>query len=78
MTGTLVRAGHRIAAALRGGPPLAWAPSLFLWASLTAGALTGAWCFSRIGLTGLWIPAVLVLILAWAAPLTELPSDNAR
>jgi uncharacterized membrane protein YoaK (UPF0700 family) len=78
MTGTLVRAGQRIAAALQGGPPLAWTSSIALWASLTGGALIGAWSYGRVGLTGLWGPALLALILAGAAPLLGSGHDRSR
>ena len=42
MTGTLVRAGQRIAGALRGERPSDWQPYLLLWASLVTGAIAGA------------------------------------
>jgi uncharacterized membrane protein YoaK (UPF0700 family) len=71
MTGALVRVGHRIAAALRGGPPLAWTSSLFLWVSLCCGALCGALAFGWVGLGGLWIPGIVVLVLAWSVPPTR-------
>jgi len=42
MTGTLVRAGQRIAGALRGEGPSDWLPYFFLWVSLVCGAVLGA------------------------------------
>jgi uncharacterized membrane protein YoaK (UPF0700 family) len=42
MTGTLVRAGQRIAGALRREEPSDWIPYVLLWASLVAGAVAGA------------------------------------
>lgn len=42
MTGTLVRAGQRLAGALRGEEPSDWHSYLLLWASLFSGAVTGA------------------------------------
>ncbi|MBM6594195.1 YoaK family protein [Microvirga pudoricolor] len=78
MTGTLVRAGQRIAAALRGGPPLAWTSSITLWASLTAGALVGAWSYAQVGMTGLWVPAGLAFMLAGVAPLLGPGRDSDR
>ena len=42
MTGTLVRAGQRIAGALRREEPSDWLPYLLLWASLVGGAVAGA------------------------------------
>ncbi len=71
MTGALVRVGHRIAAALRGGPPLAWTSSLLLWVSLCCGALCGGLAFAWVGLGGLWIPGIVVLALAWLVPPTR-------
>jgi len=68
MTGALVRVGQRIAASLRGGPPLAWVSSLLLWGSLCCGAFCGALSFAWVGLGGLSIPAIIVLALAWALP----------
>lgn len=64
MTGTLVKAGQRIAAALRGGDRWSWGPYLMLWASLVAGAGAGAAIYPRLGLGGLWIAA------AWATACT--------
>jgi uncharacterized membrane protein YoaK (UPF0700 family) len=54
MTGALVRMGHRIASALRGGPRWEFLPFLMLWLSLTAGAVTGALVFGVIGGAALW------------------------
>lgn len=68
MTGALVRMGHRIAAALKGGPRWDFAPFLMLWLSLTAGAATGAAVFGHIGGAGLWAAVVVaVLLTGWLA-----------
>lgn len=61
MTGALVRMGHRIASALRGGPRWDFLPFLMLWLSLTGGAVAGAFAFAMIGGVSLW-PAVLVAV----------------
>ena len=57
MTGALVRMGQRIAAALRGGPVWDFAPFLFLWISLTGGAVAGAVTYGLIAGASLWIAA---------------------
>lgn len=65
MTGTLVRAGHAMAAALRGeGEPWAFRPYLVLWAGLTGGAVLGAAAYGGLGLTALWPAAAVALILS--------------
>ncbi|MHB8285104.1 MAG: YoaK family protein, partial [Caulobacteraceae bacterium] len=63
MTGTLAKAGQRMANALMGGPPLAWLPYLLLWVGLSAGALLGALAFAWVGLNGLWIAAGVAAVL---------------
>jgi len=67
MTGTLVKAGQRIAAALAGEDRWGWLPYLLLWASLVTGATLGAVSYPLIGLGGLWIAAGAVALLAWVA-----------
>lgn len=57
MTGTLAKAGQRMASAILGGKPLEWVPYMLLWVGLVAGALLGALAFAWIGLNGLWIAA---------------------
>jgi uncharacterized membrane protein YoaK (UPF0700 family) len=67
MTGSLVRVGQRIAAAMFGGPPFGWLPYLMLWASLVFGAALGAALHMRLGLSALWIASLCALALAvWA------------
>lgn len=66
MTGTLVKTGHALAAALRGGDPWAFRPYLALWGGLTAGALIGALTYGRLHLNALWPAAALALTLAAA------------
>lgn len=64
MTGTLVKAGHRIAAALTGGEPWAWVPFLALWVGLTLGGALGAMAYLRVGVLALWVAAGVVAALA--------------
>ena len=67
MTGTLVKLGQKITAALLGGDRLGWTPYLFLWMGLASGGLAGALTFSRLGVGGLWIAAGVAGVLAVAA-----------
>jgi uncharacterized membrane protein YoaK (UPF0700 family) len=64
MTGTLVKVGQRLAGALMGDPPLAWAPYLGLWLGLAAGGFTGALIYPWMGLAGLWFAAIAAAGLA--------------
>jgi uncharacterized membrane protein YoaK (UPF0700 family) len=61
MTGTLVRVGQLLAAALVGGPRWAWLPNLLLWAALVTGAAIGALAYQRINLSSVWFAAVFAL-----------------
>lgn len=63
MTGTLVRMGRAMAAALTGGPRWHWAPYLLLWTGLVAGAALGALSYAAIGLLGLWGAALAATVL---------------
>lgn len=67
MTGTLVKLGQRITAALLGGDRFGWTPYLFLWMGLATGGLAGALTFSRLGVGGIWIAAGVAGVLAIAA-----------
>jgi len=64
MTGALVKAGQRIAAALTGGDRWAWGPYVLLWAGLTLGGALGALAYLRLGVMALWGAAMLVATLA--------------
>ena len=64
MTGALVKLGHALAAAVRGGDRWGFLPHLWLWAGLTCGAILGAAAFQLIG------PAALYLAAAAAAVMT--------
>jgi uncharacterized membrane protein YoaK (UPF0700 family) len=64
MTGALVKAGQRLALALRGGPRFDWAPYLLQWSALAVGAALGAAAYPAAGLSGLWIAAAVAIALA--------------
>lgn len=67
MTGTLVKLGQRLAAALHGGDPLGWLPYFLLWLGLAIGGFAGALTYAWIGTGGLWIAAAFAAALAVAA-----------
>ncbi|MET0967993.1 MAG: YoaK family protein [Tardiphaga sp.] len=62
MTGTLVRVGQLLAAALMGGPRWAWLPNLLLWAALVIGAALGAMAYQRLNLAAVWFGAATALL----------------
>lgn len=64
MTGTLVKLGQRLAAALSGGDRLGWLPYLVLWAGLVGGAIVGGTLYPRLGLQALWLAVAAALSLA--------------
>lgn len=64
VTGALVRMGHRLTAALLGGPRWAWLPYAFLWLGLVLGAAAGALGRDRLGIHGLWPAVPVALVLA--------------
>lgn len=59
MTGTLVKLGQRLTAALLGVRDTGWASYLLLWLGLTAGAVAGAMLYPWLGLNNLWLAAVV-------------------
>jgi len=63
MTGTLVKFGQHLAAALAGGPRFDWVPYLLLWLGLVAGAIAGAAVFPALGLGALWIAVAATVVL---------------
>jgi len=72
MTGSLVRLGQRLAAALMGeGDRWGWLPYLALWGGFAAGAVMGAGAYLRIGLAGLWVAAGVAVVLAVVAGLVR-------
>jgi uncharacterized membrane protein YoaK (UPF0700 family) len=71
MTGALVKAGQRIAAALTGGDRWAWAPYALLWAGLSLGGALGATTYLRLGVSALWAAAGLLAAVAAISALNE-------
>ncbi|RXD05186.1 DUF1275 domain-containing protein [Sphingomonas sp. UV9] len=67
MTGTLVKIGQHLTAALAGGPRFAWVPYLLLWIGLIGGAAAGAALFPALDLKALWIAVTLAALLLAAA-----------
>lgn len=63
MTGTLVRVGQLLAAALQGGSRWAWLPNLLLWAALVLGAAIGTITYAHFNLAAIWFAAVAALIV---------------
>lgn len=66
MTGTLVKMGQRITAALTGGNPWGWVRYFALWLALTSGSILGAFSYRWINLSALWIAIAAVLVAALA------------
>jgi uncharacterized membrane protein YoaK (UPF0700 family) len=67
MTGTLVKVGQRLAAALTGREGGAWFPYLQLWMGLVGGAVLGSFAQARMQANALWIAAALTAALALIA-----------
>jgi uncharacterized membrane protein YoaK (UPF0700 family) len=67
MTGSLVKLGQRVASALLGTGQGAWLPYLLLWMGFVAGVVGGAVSYPRLGLAGLWGPALAAAVLAGVA-----------
>jgi uncharacterized membrane protein YoaK (UPF0700 family) len=66
MTGTIVKLGRCLAAALQGGDATGWGSYLLLWAGLLVGATVGAIAYSAVGMAAIWAAAgsaaILVLV----------------
>ncbi|EZP52598.1 MULTISPECIES: YoaK family protein [unclassified Sphingomonas] len=79
MTGTLVKFGQRLAAALIGGPRWAWLPYLVLWSGLVGGAWLGATVYPDYGRGAIEAAAAVAALLAgYAAWLGPAGRDAAR
>jgi uncharacterized membrane protein YoaK (UPF0700 family) len=64
VTGSLVKAGQLIAAALTGGARWNWVPNLLLWAALVTGSLGGALAYVWLNLAAIWFAAAAALVLS--------------
>jgi len=67
MTGTLVKMGQRIAAAMLGGPKRAFLRHFLLWLGLMGGAFLGAAVHGWIGLAAIWLAAAAAAAMTIAA-----------
>jgi uncharacterized membrane protein YoaK (UPF0700 family) len=75
MTGTLVKLGKRLTAALLGGDRFGWVPFLVLWSGLLAGAVAGALAY---GLFGVGALGGAVLVMAALTILTMILGPDLR
>lgn len=64
MTGTLVKFGQHLMAAISGGPRAHWLPYLLLWLGLVSGGIIGATVHSLVQLGALWPAAAFSGLLA--------------
>lgn len=63
MTGSLVKLGQGLAAALMGDADRwGWSRYLCLWGGFVVGAVTGADAYLRVGLSALWMAAALMAV----------------
>lgn len=69
MTGTLVKLGQRLAAAMLGGDRLGWMPYFMLWLGLAGGGVAGAVAYGVLGINTLWIAVAAAAACATAAAL---------
>jgi len=77
MTGTLVKMGQHICAALTGGAPFGWLSYFALWFGMLCGAAIGAFIFGLIGLNGLWFAALAAVVFsAFAAFVDPVPAHK--
>jgi len=67
MTGTLVKVGQRIGAAMLGGDRLGWLPYFLLWLGLVSGGIVGAIGYEYGGMNCLWFASLITMILAFSA-----------
>ncbi len=64
MTGSLVKMGQRIAAALLGKDYFGWISYMWLWLSFVLGVVGGAILYPHVGLRGMWGASCLAAALA--------------
>lgn len=67
MTGTLVKLGQNLTAAMLDGESLAWLSYLLLWMGLAGGAITGALALPVLGFWALDVAALAALVFAGIA-----------
>lgn len=67
MTGTLVKVGQYITAALTGGPRWTWLSYLLLWLGLAGGAVVGALVFPWLGFAALGVASLAAFVFAGIA-----------
>ena len=72
MTGTLVKLGKRITAALLGGDRFGWLRYLLLWVGLLVGAVAGAVAFRYVGAAALWGAVAIMAGLTMVAARLDL------
>lgn len=63
MTGTLVRVGQLLAAAVAGGPRWDWLPNLLMWSTMVIGAAIGTLTYQAINLAAVWFAAGAALFV---------------
>lgn len=79
VTGTLVKVGRLLAAALTGGARFGWVPNLLLWGALVLGGVCGALVYHQIALAAIWFAAAGALVLsAWGRHGREPPPLTGR
>jgi uncharacterized membrane protein YoaK (UPF0700 family) len=76
ITGTLVKMGQRLAAAILGGDRLAWWPYFLLWFGLACGSVAGALVYPYMGLNSLWLAAGAAALFAFVARRTDPEPDR--
>ncbi len=80
MTGTLVKMGKRLTAALLGGDRFGWAPFLLLWFGLLSGAVAGALAYRAFGVNALiaavFFMAIMTLLTVAMGPVPVVDRDH--
>ena len=78
MTGSLVKLGQRLAAALLGRDRRGWIPFFLLWSGFVSGATLGALAHASVGLASLWVASAAAAVLALSAPRLAPPAAAER
>ncbi len=71
MTGTLVKIGQRLAAAILGRQRFTWVPYMLLWLSLISGGIIGTLSFYLLGMRSLWLAVLWIWAITIAALLLK-------